>query len=351
MGGPFILAVGAFIIIGIADIIFVLADQLINKSIPLLSIIQLLIFKIPSVLVTFFPMAILFSVMLIMFRMARDNELTIYRAQGINLLKLIIPVIIFAMFITSISYLNNEYVVPWANHKSNNIIRKSILKKSFPNIGDNVFFKDSEDRIFYINRLSEDQQSMSKVTIIEASSSYPRTIMANTASLKDNVWNLFDGVIHDFDVQGHLTQETTFLKLSISLGADVNTFFENQRNAQELSSKELRTKIDSYNRSGIIVPDLEIEYYLKHSLPFSCIIFTLFGLSFCLTFVKTPKDWWGIISATVLAALTTGLFITMTAVFRALGKGGLVYPLVAAWGTNLIFAIISSLLIIKKANK
>ncbi|NQY73397.1 MAG: LptF/LptG family permease, partial [Candidatus Margulisbacteria bacterium] len=78
--GPFLLAVGAFVIIGIVDILFVLVDSFINSGVSLFIVIRLLIYKIPAIMVLFFPMAVLFSVMLLLIRMAKDNEITIIRA-------------------------------------------------------------------------------------------------------------------------------------------------------------------------------------------------------------------------------------------------------------------------------
>ncbi|MFA5928430.1 MAG: LptF/LptG family permease [Candidatus Margulisiibacteriota bacterium] len=348
--GPFSLAVIGFIVIGIADVVFVLADSLINKQVPLLAVLKLLVLKIPDVLVIFFPMAVLFAVMLVLIRLAKDNEITIFRAQGINIHRILLPIVLLACVFSLFSYLNNEFVVPWSNHHSNNIIRQGLLREPLLALREQVFFKDKENRVFYIDSISEDKSVLENVMVFEQNMNYPKVISARTANSGNGIWQLHNGIVHDYDQSGALTREMSFDNMTIRLDNDVSAYYTDQKSPREMNSREILARIALFAKSGTKVQDLEIEYYLKQSAPFSCAIFALIGIALCVALVKTSKDWWGVVSASIIAALATGFFITLTAVFRALGRGAFVSPWPAAWGANLIFAVFAIALILRKAN-
>ena len=92
--GPFVLALCGFVIIAIVDILFYVAELFIVSGISLYTVIRLLVYKLPAVMVLFFPMAVLFAVMLLFVRMAKDNELTILMSSGIKTSRFIFPVLI-----------------------------------------------------------------------------------------------------------------------------------------------------------------------------------------------------------------------------------------------------------------
>ena len=348
---PFLLAIAGFVIIGITDILFVLADQLINKHAPLLAILQLLIYKIPTILVIFAPMALLFAIMIVLIRMAKDNEITIIRVNGINMYRLLVPISLIALVISLLSFINNEQFVPWANHRSNTIIRQTILKKLQPEMESNLFFKDEENRIFYVKQVDATGKLLQNIVIFEDRLQYPRVLLAKQALIDNRSWVLKNGVINDYDQDGHLAQEAVFEEMIIKMDNDISYYLSNQKGPAELSSKEIKNKILLLQKSGISVRDLQIEYQLKFALPLSCFIFALIAMAYCVTLVKTAKNWWSIIVASILAALSAGFFITLTAIFRALGQGGYVSPIMAAWGANLFFAIVALGLISQRANK
>ena len=81
---PFFLAIGGFAIIGLVDILFYLVDIFVRSKISILVLIRLLAYKLPAVIVLFFPMAVIFAVMLLFVRMAKDNELSVLRTSGVN---------------------------------------------------------------------------------------------------------------------------------------------------------------------------------------------------------------------------------------------------------------------------
>lgn len=338
--GPFVLAVGAFALIGIVDILMFLAEQVISKGIPIFITIKLLVYKLPAIMVLFFPMAVLFATMLLLVRMAKDNELTILRVSGISTYRILTPLFIMLTTTVALSFMFNEKIVPWTNRASDGIIRKELSKSPPFEILENVVFKVGKNRHFYIKEIDSEKKEMFNIVIFEDTHRFPRITTAETAIWNDKTWTLYTGQIYDMQSDGNLTFHDRFESLKIHVDQDIRNFYKRHKSSKEMDSKELRDRIHTLKKGGISTRALQVEYYLKFSIPFACFIFGLIGMAFSLSFVRSGKDWWGVIIAIIIAVLVVGLYFFLVAIFRALGKDGQIVPFLAAWFPNILYAIL-----------
>lgn len=344
--GPFVLAVFGFAIIGMVDILFYLVELTVISGIPFHTIIQLLMYKLPAVMVMFFPMAVLFSVMLMMVRMAKDNELTILRTSGVPSSRIVIPIILITVFTSLLSYVTNEKLVPWTNERSNQLIREQIEKTPPISVAENIIFKDAENRFFYIKHVNSKNGVMENLLIFEETTDFPRVISAKKALWHQSSWTLVDGFIQETDSDGSVQFLDHFDEMTIHITQDLDTFFKQEKSAKEMDSKELKERIKTLNKGGINTQGLKVEYYMKTSIPFGCAIFGLIGIAYCLSFVRTGKDWWGVIVAIIIAVLSVGLYLFITALFRAFAKDGNLDPLWGAWIPNIIYGSLAGVITI-----
>jgi lipopolysaccharide export system permease protein len=342
--GPFMLSVGGFAIIGIIDILFYLIELSVISGISMAVVIRLLLYKLPAIMILFFPMAMLFSVMLVLVRMAKDNELTVLRTSGVSSIRILAPLLVSMVLITIASYLLNDRVVPWTNRVSDAVIRDQIKRKPPPVISENVVFKGTDGRHFYIKTVNTKEKTMESVLIFEETNEFPRVISAKTAVWNDLKWMLMDGYLMAFDQAGSMTYSDHFDEMTIAMQQGFSHTY-NQKTAREMDSKTLKTKIDMLNKGGISTRGLSVEYYMKTSIPVACFVFGLMGVAFCFQFVRSGKDWWGVIIAIIIAVLSTGLYFFGIALFRALGKDGTIAPLISVWIPNIVYTTLSSLII------
>lgn len=338
---PFLLAVTGFAIIGVVDILFYLVELAILSGISFFTITRLLLYKLPAIMVLFFPMAVLFSVMLLMVRMAKDNELTVLRTSGVNTTRIIIPLFLFTFSTALLSYVTNEKVVPWTNHTSDNLIRKEIKKKPPPDIKENIVFKDNNNRYFYVKRINAKLSTMENILVFEETSTFPRVIAAKKALWGENKWILQNGYIQETNENGLIEFLDHFDQLTINIQQDIFAFYKKQKSAKEMDSKELKDKINTLSKGGVSTRALEVEYYMKASIPTACFIFGLLGIAYCLSFVRSGKDWWGVIIAICIAVLTVGFYFFIVALFRAFAKEGTISPMLGAWTPNMIYGFIA----------
>lgn len=139
---PFLVGVTIVGIIMLSSYMFQLTDLIIIKKIPIILVIRLLVYQLPEIIVQTFPIAILFATISGMGRLNRENEFTALRMGGVSLYRLILPLILLGIVISVVTYMLNEEVVPWSNHEAQNIIRRSILKDTMPDVKEDVFLRD-----------------------------------------------------------------------------------------------------------------------------------------------------------------------------------------------------------------
>jgi len=335
------LAVAALTIMLIVRTLFESTDMLINKKVAWLYVVQLLFYRLPAYLVLTFPMSLLASSELAIGRLSTDGEITAMRAAGISLRRVVIPFVVAALVISILSFLINDYIVPEANRAHRNIMRENVLKIGPSYIRRNVFFRDAENRYFYVNRFDEKNMVMQDIMVYEFTrEKSPRTITAKKGKWVADTWKLENGTIYNYDEEGGIAYEMTFATMDIIVKEDLEKFFKNQRAPQEMNSKELKQQISILQQAGADTKNFEVILHMKYSVPFSGLIFVLLGVPLGLQIKKGSKAT-GIIISIVLIFIYY-IFVSTT---RSLGNGGMLDPALAAWLPNIIFAILGIIII------
>lgn len=343
--GPLTIALGAFAIIGTVDIIFYLIELSVLSGIKLSVILQLIAYKIPALLVLFLPIAVLFSVMLTLVRMTKDNEILILRSTGITIGRIVWPLLILAALTSLAAFFTNETLVPWTNHRANDLISREIERKPPPEIAEDVVFKGTDNRYFYIQRIDRKTGDMQSVFVFEDTGTFPRLLIAKRAIWGIKEWGIFDGLMYEFDTDGNLLFTNRFDKMKIFVNQNMDLFYSNQKSPSEMDSSELKSHIQNATRSGLSTQNLRVEYSLKQSIPAACLVFAVMGAAFCFTFIHSGRDWWGVVIAIGVSAVAVMFYFFVLAVSRALGKGGTLSPFWAAWMANFVFGLLGTSII------
>ncbi len=350
MAFPFALALVGFIIFIMLNLILQLGDFLLDKSIGLWTVLKILFYKLPDLLILAIPVATLFAIFLTLGRLSHDREVIALQAGGFSLKRIVVPILIMGLLLSLLDLFLNEALTPWGNQKYYTLIRQMILKNAAPQIKDNAFFKDAEDRFFYVRHYDRENNRLSGVLIYDMSGGlfveddtarYPKVITAEEASWQGNVWELTDGAIHTYDDQGDLKYKARFEKLSINVGSNLENLFLEQRTPYEMSSRELRRRIQILRASGLSADSLIVEYHAKLAIPMAGFVFALFGAPLSLLFGYRSRAA-GIVISILLVGLFQGTFLWM----EALGKRGILQPAVSVWLPHILFAALGFVLLL-----
>ncbi|MFW5999675.1 MAG: LptF/LptG family permease [Halanaerobiaceae bacterium] len=339
---PFLVGVAIIGIIMISGFLFEIADLIIVRDAPILDVMKILFYRIPQLIVDTIPLAILFSVMTGMGRLSRQNEFAALRMGGVSLFRLIVPLVLLGVIISGFTFFLSENVVPWANHRSQNLVRRTSLREKMPNVREQEYFRGPDDMLYFVEEYDDEARELRNIVVFnkERSSDFPEIITAETGRIDGNLWIMEQGLIHKYRDDGTLSFETQFKDMEIEFDQDPVEFFGNQKGTSEMSRRELREEIEVFRGSGIKVDSLLVEYYLKLSEPLAAFIFILVGVPLSLA-QKNNR-----VSSIILTIAIIFLYYVSLALFRSLGRNGVLPPVVAAWATTVIFAGVGVLLLV-----
>ena len=341
---PFLFSIFTITVITISSTLFEMMDMIIVKQVPTIKVLKLLIYKLPDVMVQSFGVGVLFSTILSLTQLVKNNEFTAMRMGSIGLHRIMLPFLILAIVISGGTYFINEKVVPWTNHRSENIVRRIILQDGIPTLQAGVFFKGVEDRYLYINEINRDSGELRDIIVyeLEKDKKYPRMITAERGYFKNKVWHLQEGKIQKFDKNGKVIYQSGFQNFEINVNQKLDNFYGEQKTTSEMSRKELKKDIKTFKKSGLEVNSLVVDYHRKLATPFASLIFVLIGAPLS---IKSDK---GRVFGIVASIITILLYYIFMSFCRSLGGNGLLNPLLAAWLPNIVFAVVGVVLLVKE---
>ena len=116
---PFVFGVGAFssVILAIGSL-FELIRLITDSGLSVLTAFQIFAYQIPGFMVYSFPMSVLLATLLSYSRMSGDGETTALRSCGVSAYRLVLPALVLSLFVTGMTYVFNEAIVPAANWQS-----------------------------------------------------------------------------------------------------------------------------------------------------------------------------------------------------------------------------------------
>lgn len=347
--GPFIYCLVAFLFLYIIVDLFSILDEILKNSAKFYIVSTYYLCLIPGILVQVCPMAILLASIYILSNLSRHNEITALKASGISLLGILKPLVFVGIIISTLIFLINDRLVPEATIKAS-VIKEENLRKSRSEttrfVYDVVAY-GMHNRMIYVRSFNVNQKILNEVIVIENDQNQKPVykVMTKEAHWQNNLWQGKDVVFYNLDKTGQVIGEPLFYK---------EKELDIKEKPLDLLKKESQAKFMSYRQldqyikllataSGRLTRRLKVELYYKLAFPFMNLVIILIGVPFAVT---THKG--GAMLGIGLSVAIGLSYYGINAVFLALGKGGLLPPLLSAWASNLIFAGAGSYLISKK---
>ncbi len=344
---PVIFCAVGITVIFLGNTLFELTDLIVTKRVAVIEVVKILVYRLPEIFVMALPMGTLFATFYSLGRLAKDNEITIMRISGFGIHRILIPILILGILISLTVFWLNEEVAPWANHRALNILRELIVKDVTPTIKENTFLSGPDDRQFYVRQVDRTHQLFYYVIIYEMAydgkkSSFPRVIVAKKGRFDESVWELEDGVIHEFDEAGFIIKEGTFTKMEVPVSDGLEFLSRNQKTTSEMTRDELYDDIQLFLKSGIKMDSYLVDYHRKLSSSFVPFIFVLIGAPLS---IRNHRGW---VIGVIIALVITFAFFVVDSLFRSLGSAGAIDAYWAAWLPLWIFGALGVILIIKE---
>ena len=344
--GPFVFGVAAFTAIFIGTgTLFKIAQYISTYGAGLVLVTKLLIFSLPGIVVLTFPMAMLLATLMAFARLSSNSEITAMKSGGQSFLRLATPVFIAAFFVSIMSLVFHEFVVPRANAAYNHIVYYEIEKNSRPKTQEHIVLKDVKnghlERLTYARRFDEATNTMETVTIQEFEADrLVRVENVQRAVWTGDQWIMYNGVIHDLSSDGSVDRTMHFEKQVMPVTRNPEEIAQEQKKPEEMTIKELKQQIQVLKQEYVSTNLYEVELHQRIAVAMASFVFSLIGAPLGLQPHRS--------SSSIGFGLSVMIIFIYYGIFTfniALGQGGTLPPLLAAWIPNIIGIIIGLFLI------
>ena len=138
--GPFFLTLAVVEFILLTQYILKYLDDIVGKDLGFLVIAQLLMYFSLNLAPVALPLAVLISALMTYGNLGEHHELTAIKTSGISLVRILLPVFIFTIFLSIGAFFFNNKVVPKANLKAYSLLWDIRQKKPALDIRENIFY-------------------------------------------------------------------------------------------------------------------------------------------------------------------------------------------------------------------
>lgn len=394
---PFFLSLLVVTFILLIDRIIDLLNLIIEKKLDAGTIMQVFGLSLPFMLALSIPMAVLVATILAFGRMTVDREMIAMKSSGINVYRMLTPLMVVAIMLTGLMVYFNHFYLPESNHKLKNLMIKIAYYKPMTIIKANEF-NNLMDYTIYVQENNESE--LKDILIYDRSESrFPRTIIANSGRViqmdsgNSLQITLYKGEMHERNEKEtgkyQIRSFDSYVINIRNIGNRMDFFESGYRSDREMTHQQLvegihdkkseiitKTKEigelekrlgllkfsprtpenDRENRRLNIMQkmntdrlkeleetlrSLQVEFHKKYALSFAIIIFVLIGIPLGL---MTRSS--GIGMAFSVSSLIFLIYYVSLTGGEQLADKGMISPFIAMWISNIVFFILSIVLII-----
>ncbi len=349
--GPFIFGICAFssIFIGTSTL-FKIAQYVTKYGTPLTTVVKLFVYSLPGIVVLTFPMSMLLASLMAFGRLSGSSEITAMKSGGLSFYRLAAPVFVVAFLVSIFAVGFNEYVVPRANAAYNYIVKYEIEKNTAPKSQEHIVIKDVSgnllERLTYARKYDEKTGAMYAVTMQEFDKgNLVRVENAEKAVWQNDRWIMYNGIIHDLSGEGKLERTMRFEQQIMPINKTPKSISNEQKKPEEMSIKELSQQISILQKEYVSTSKLEVELYQRFTIPLASFVFALIGTPLGLQPHRSSSS-----IGLGISIIVIFIYYTIMTVTSALGQGGAIPAILAAWLPN-ILGIIAGFFLVKKASQ
>jgi len=131
-------------------------DEIFGKGLGFMIYVELISYFVISISPMALPLAVLLSALMTFGNLGEHFELTAIKSSGISLIRALLPIGIFVVFLSFLAYLSNNYLVPKVNLKTFSLLYDIRMKSPALDIQEGVFYNGIPNYSIKVNRKLDD---------------------------------------------------------------------------------------------------------------------------------------------------------------------------------------------------
>lgn len=343
----FLLAVGALTALFMIVDFFDRIQRYVGEwGAPPILLVRYMLYKIPFIVYQMTPMALPLSLLIALGLMNRNHELVAVRAGGVSIRSVMSPVILFAFFSAGALFWLGEYFVPKSNEKQEEIYEqmRSYRTRSRAAVegialaeGRNIAgWYRAPNGFYFIGGNSRDLNVLYAVIVIEMGDDFKvvKRWEAEEAVRDGDKWIGKSIIVRDF--KSEETIETRFMEnVVLPLYESAQELKQRKKDTENMSFFELKSYIELMESGGSKMDEFKVDLWAKVSYPLGGLLLIILSAPFGMLKGRTAGLSFGII----ISLLICISFYEFHAWMLSIGRGGIVCPLLSAWGADVVFGI------------
>jgi len=304
-----------------------------------LDVLTYFLLKTPAISFQIAPLAILMATLLTFGLLSRGHEVTAMRSCGISLLWITSPFLAFSTGISLVLLLFSSTVIPLAASKSEEI-RTTRIEKKLPAAAVKLkqpWTRVGADGLMQVTSVSVGGELLGNVRLFQFDHNFQlaEVTEADEARYSDSGWTLYQGRHRRLSPDGSVST-TVFDRQAIVLTLIPDDFTTWLAGDSELMTfHDIRAYSRRRHQQGAQAARLTTDYYSRIAFPFVTVVMVLVGIALSLRRSGTRG---GSMAMGIGQALAVGFcYWTTHSIAIALGRGGVLTPLIAAWMANVLF--------------
>jgi len=321
-------------------------DQYLGRGIKPSAVALSYVFDLPEKMFLILPVAVLFATVFTVGSLGRHSELTAAKASGISFHRLVRPLFLAAGTAFVVGLLLGE-IAPVATSRRMELLGEKEIRST--NSRYNFVYRADRGWVYAIRALELRTREMMDLMLERegTGADYPTIVLAaeranysDSGKVRKTVklahWTLHRGTLRylagaepvgEYAFQFDSLHSRTLIERPVDLLAEPKA-------PDEMRYGELWSYIDALMRSGSNAKKLQVELALKIAIPFICLLIALFGAPLAISSPKSGAAW-----GVAASLATTFIVLLMFQLAKAVGAGGVLPPMLAAWTPNILVGV------------
>ena len=239
----------------------------------------------------------------------------------------------------------NEFVTPITSSRMNYLynVQVRLAKDEMKQVRNQIWHLSSNGSIWNIDTYDPVRSFMKGVRIYYYDEDFVirRRLDAETALWNGQQWEFMNGAIRFFKPEG-ANQTRLFENEIFPSQATPADFKKIQKRLEEMSSRDIYQEILELESKGIDASTKWVDLNHKLAYPFMAVVLALVGIPLSLRSSRQG----GLLFCIAVSLILGFAFSFLYAFSISLGHGGTLHPVLAAWGSSLLFTCIGFYLLL-----
>ena len=339
----FFIVIIAVISIYLAVDFFERIDNFMEAGVSFPTALKYFLLKIPFIVSQICPIAVLLAILIQLGIMNKNNEILALKSSGISTAFLLKPVVSIGVVSSIVLFLFAEVIVPVTITSANKIWQNKVKKRSVITLKrDNLWIK-GKNYICHIKHYHQATATIYGITINYFDNNFKlvKKIDAKKGVYFKDKWQLFN-FMEQVIGRDNKPSKINFVDHDYVLINFVpEDLLEIIKKKSDMSIIEIYRQIKKIEDEGYDATSYKVDFLAKIAFPFVCLILSVMGIGISINNKFSPG-----IAVSVLTGIGVVFMYWIVYSFcLSLGYGGVLSPVVSAFGADLLFITIAVIII------